>query len=353
MAKAKAAVMRAALTGLHRTGAGRLLAPFTQGQGLIFMLHRVRPEIGVPREFAPNRILEVTPEFLGDVLDQVLEAGLDIVTLDEAADRLTHGEGGRFACFTFDDGYRDNKEHALPLFQSREVPFTLYIPTAYPGGHGELWWVALEEAIDRAPGEIEVDRDGGTWRLPTGTDADKTRAFEKIYWWLRGFPEETMRATIRSLAERYDVDLAQECRDLIMTWDELRDMAAEPLVTMGAHTKDHLALAKLPEEEALAQIVESADRLEAELGSRPTHFAYPYGDPGSAGPRDFALTEGAGFRTAVTTRKGMLFPAHKDHLTALPRVSLNGEFQDLSYTALYLTGAPFAIWNGFQQVDAA
>jgi hypothetical protein len=55
----------------------------------------------------------------------------------------------------------------------------------------------------------------------------------------------------------------------------------------------------------------------------------------------------------VTTRKGMLFRAHKDHLTALPRVSLNGEFQDLSYTALYLTGVPFAIWNGFQQVDAA
>jgi hypothetical protein len=40
-------------------------------------------------------------------------------------------------------------------------------------------------------------------------------------------------------------------------------------------------------------------------------------------------------------------------LTALPRVSLNGKFQDRSSTALYLTGAPFAIWNGFQQVDAA
>jgi len=49
----------------------------------------------------------------------------------------------------------------------------------------------------------------------------------------------------------------------------------------------------------------------------------------------------------------MLFPPHKDHLTALPRVSLDGEYQDLSYTALYLSGAPFAIWNGFQRVDAA
>ena len=103
----------------------------------------------------------------------------------------------------------------------------------------------------------------------------------------------------------------------------------------------------------MEQMVGSADRIAQELGKRPVHFAYPYGDPGSAGPRDFALAKNAGFATAVTTRKGMLFPGHKDHLTALPRVSLNGDYQSLTYTALYLSGAPFALWNGFQQVNAA
>jgi peptidoglycan/xylan/chitin deacetylase (PgdA/CDA1 family) len=95
------------------------------------------------------------------------------------------------------------------------------------------------------------------------------------------------------------------------------------------------------------------DRIERELGIRPLHFAFPYGDPASAGPRDFALAHQAGFTTAVTTRKGMLFPDHRRHLTALPRVSLNGEYQSLTYTALYLSGAPFALWNRFQQIDAA
>lgn len=55
----------------------------------------------------------------------------------------------------------------------------------------------------------------------------------------------------------------------------------------------------------------------------------------------------------MTTRKGMLFPGHAEHLTALPRVSLNGDYQSLTYTALYLSGAPFALWNKFQQVNAA
>jgi peptidoglycan/xylan/chitin deacetylase (PgdA/CDA1 family) len=346
-------MMKAAMAGLYHTGAHRLLAPYTQGVGVIFTLHHVRPEPAEPKPFAPNRILEVTPEFLDAVLDQVKEAGLDVISLDEAVDRL-HGRcDKRFVCFTFDDGYRDNLEYAYPMFRRRGLPFTLYVPTDYPDGHGALWWRALEEVVGGAAHEIAVRRDGETWRLPTATVADKERAFEQVYWWLRAIDEEAQRRAIRALAESYGLDLSAQCRAQVMTWDEIRTMAADPLVTIGAHTKDHYAIAKLPEPAAMDQMVGSADRLERELGTRPLHFAFPYGDPGSAGPRDFALAAEAGFKTAVTTRKGMLFPDHRDHLTALPRVSLNGDYQSLTYTALYLSGAPFALWNAFQQVNAA
>ncbi len=353
MAKVKTAMMKAAMAGLYHTGAHRLLAPYTQGTGLIFTLHHVRPEPAEPKSFAPNRILEVTPEFLDAVLDQVEDAGLDVITLDEAVERLEQSEAKRFVCFTFDDGYRDNLQYAYPMFKRRRLPFTLYVPTNYPDGHGELWWMALEEIVARTNDGIAVDRDGETWRLPTATPADQERAFEQVYWWLRALDEEAQRRAIRALAERYGVDLGAECREEVMTWDEIRTMASDPLVAIGAHTKDHYAIAKLPEHEAMEQMVGSADRIEQELGQRPVHFAYPYGDPGSAGPRDFALAARAGFKTAVTTRKGMLFPDHRNYLTALPRVSLNGDYQSLTYTALYLSGAPFALWNRFQQVNAA
>ena len=127
-------------------------------------------------------------------------------------------------------------------------------------------------------------------------------------------------------------------------------MAADPLVTIGAHTKGHFAISKLSDERAHEEMAGSANRIEQELGRRPIHFSFPYGDPGSAGPRDFALAREAGFKTAVTTRKGMLFGDHRRCLTALPRVSLNGEYQSLTYTALYLSGAPFALWNRFQHI---
>lgn len=352
MAKMRTAVMKAAMTGLYHSGAHRLLAPYTQGIGVIFMLHHVRPEPANPRAYAPNRILEVTPEFLDAVIDQVQEAGLDIVSLDEGVQRLKEGDDRRFACFSFDDGYRDNLEHAYPLFRRRSLPLTLYVPTDYPEGSGELWWLALEEIVGKAS-EIELCRNDALWTLSAATPADKTRAFEEIYWYLRDVDEATQRRIVRALADRYEVDMAADCARLVMSWDELRKYASDPLVTIGAHTKGHFAVSKLTEERALDEMVGSADRIEQELGKRPVHFSFPYGDPGSAGPRDFALARQAGFKTAVTTRKGMLFPAHGRHLTALPRVSLNGEYQSLTYTALYLSGAPFALWNRFQQVDAA
>ncbi len=348
----KTAMTKAAMSGLYHTGAHRLLAPYTQGAGVIFTLHHVRPEPDEPRAFAPNRILEVTPEFLDAVLDQVQEAGLDVVSLDEAVLRLRDGDDRRFACFTFDDGYRDNRDYALPLLKRRDLPLTLYVPTDYPIGRGELWWVALEEIVARA-NEIELCRNGALWRVPAATVPEKMRAFEEIYWWLRLIDEATQRRVVRALADRYDVDMGADCARLIMNWDEIGAMAADPLVTIGAHTRGHFAIAKLSEERAVDEMVGSADRIERERGRRPIHFSFPYGDPGSAGPRDFALARQAGFKSAVTTRKGMLFPAHRRYLTALPRVSLNGEYQSLTYTALYLSGAPFALWNRFQHVNAA
>jgi peptidoglycan/xylan/chitin deacetylase (PgdA/CDA1 family) len=350
VAKVKTAVFKAAMSGLYHSGALRLLAPYTQGQGMIYTLHHVRPEREKP--FAPNRILEITPQFLEAVLDQVQDAGLDIVSLDEAVRRLRSAEGNRFVCFTFDDGYRDNLQYAYPLFAERKLPMTIYVPTDYPDGRGDLWWMALEEIVERAD-ELELCRNGNLWRLPAATPSEKWRSYEQIYWWLRALDEATQRQVVRILADRFDIDMMELCRSEIMNWDEIRQLAADPLVTIGAHTRGHYALAKLSTERARDEMKGSADRLEQELGVRPRHFAYPYGDESSAGLRDFWLARELGFETAVTTRKGMLFPAHRDHMTALPRVSLNGDYQSLTYTALYLSGAPFALYNRFREVNAA
>jgi len=347
----KQRILKSGLKALYYSGTSRLLAPMTQGAGLIFMLHRVRPALA--NAFAPNDILEVEPEFLDAVLEQVREADIDIVTMDDARERILQGDGARrFACFTFDDGYRDNAVCALPIFRKHHAPFTVYVPSAFAGGQGALWWVALEHVIAGLE-EITFDFGNGPRVVPCKTASEKTLAYHQIYWWMRDCGEDRQREIIVDLCERYGVDLFGICRDAIMSWDELRGFAADPLVTIGAHTANHFAVGKISAERAAIELAEGADRVEAELGLRPRHLSYPYGDAASAGARDFELARELGFETAVTTRKGVVFPEHRDHLTALPRVSLNGAYQSLLYTSLYLTGAPFAIWNGFRRVDAA
>lgn len=341
-------ILKSGLKALYYSRAHRLLAPFTQGVGLIYMLHRVSPGPRAP--FSPNGILRVAPDFLDAVISQVKAAGLDIVTLDEARERIVaSGAGRRFVCFTLDDGYRDNLEHAWPVFKKHGAPFTIYVSSDFPAGNGELWWVALETVI-AGVATLEVDLGAGPEHVPAASVAEKQTAFHRLYGWLREVDEDRQRAFVRALCEAHGVDQGALCREAIMTWDELRKIARDPLATIGAHTAGHYALGKLSKKRARDEMKKGADVIEAELGARPLHLSYPYGDATSAGPRDFALAEDLGFRTAVTTRKGVLFPEHRDHLMALPRVSLNGAYQSLIYTQLWLTGAPFALWNGFRKV---
>ncbi len=347
----RADILKPSLKALYYSGAHRVLAPFSRGIGLIFMLHRVSPHR--PGGFAPNRGLMVTPEYLDSVVNDVKRAGLDIVSLDEAYRRIRERDRAvRFACFTLDDGYRDNLEYAYRVFRRHDAPFTVYIPSDYAEAKGELWWIALEEII--ASGKtIEFTAANGTAILPITTDAEKNGAFEHIYRRLRNLDKDAQHAEISELCARHGVDMAALCRTLIMDWDEVRQLAADPLVTIGAHTVAHYALAKLPEPRVRDEMKLGADRIAEQLGRWPEHFSYPYGDPSSAGPREFRIAGELGFKTAVTTRKGVLFREHANYLTALPRVSLNGDYQSSLYTRLYMSGAPFALWNRFRHVNAA
>jgi len=344
-------ILKPGLKALYYSGAHRLIAPFTEGLGLIFMLHQVSPDN--PGEFAPNRGLMVTPDFLDVVLCEVKAAGLDILSLDEAHARIANGNpSNRFACFTLDDGYRDNLEHAYPVFARHEAPFTIYVPSDYPEGKGELWWLALEDVVAGSD-EIKFNSGHETSRLPSRTVEEKNAAFDTLYYRLCDLDADVHEERISQLCDTHGVDMAAQCRDLIMTWDEIRKLASDPLVTIGAHTIAHQALAKLPEARARNEMKRGADRIKKELGVWPDHFSPPYGDSATAGPREFAIAEPLGFKTAVTTRKGIIYPEHAGHMMALPRVSLNGNYQSSVFTRLYLSGAPFALWNRFRRVNAA
>ena len=352
MKQLRTTMIRAGLEALYFSGAHHLMRPIFAGVGSIFMLHHVRP--GRADAFQPNYHLEIEPEFLRAVLAYLYASNIDIVTMDEVYQRLSRGGfSRRFAAFTLDDGYRDNRDFALPVFREFEAPCTIYVTSDFAEGTGRLWWVTLERVIARAA-SIEVKIGGNVVRLDAGSPAAKQAAFDRLHDWLRTLPgEHDMQREISSLCERHGVDEAAIARELCLSWDELKSLANDPLVAIGAHTITHCNLAKQSEEVALRELTASRSRIEEKLEREVLHLAYPYGDKCAAGPREFALAQTAGFKTAVTTRPGMVFRESADHLTALQRVSLNGNYQDARILPVLTSGAATAVWNGFRRIDAA
>ena len=334
-------------TGLHR-----LAAPLTRGVGAILMFHHVRP--AQDRDFAPNRLLDVTPAFLEETIGWLRRTGYDIVTLDEALTRLGAGSSGGkpFVVLTFDDGYRDNVDCALPILERHRAPATFYVTTGFADRTARLWWVELEQAI-RATDRVRTRIGDETFDLPAGDAAEKRAAFDTLYWRLRQGPEEQLLDVIAGLCAGQGVVspalVERDCLD----WSAIAALADHPLITWGAHTLTHPMLAKHPEARVERELADAKAILEQRLKRPVRHLAYPVGDRTSAAAREFDLARRHGYASAVTTRPGLLFPAHAAHPTALPRVSVNGNHQTLASLDILLSGAAFALWNRGRRVDAA
>jgi peptidoglycan/xylan/chitin deacetylase (PgdA/CDA1 family) len=343
-------LFRTALETLYFSGAHMMLRPMLGGVGSILALHQVRP--ARPGRFQPNRLLEITPEFLERVIQRLRRSGTDLVSMDEVHRRMSEGDfRRRFVSVTFDDGYRDTHEFAYPILKKYEVPFTVYVATSFADRIGEMWWLALEAVIARNE-LIGLRIDGHDRWFECHNVREKRAAFDHIYWWLRErSTEDELRQFVRELTARHRIDMAAMCTELCMTWQEIANLAADPLVTIGAHTVNHVILSKVSDVAVRSELENSRAVIEAALGVRPEHLAYPVGDHTAAGPREFKIASELGFKTAVTMRAGVLFRGHSEHLTALPRLSLNGNFQQARYAKVLISGAPTALWNGFVPVN--
>jgi len=336
------------LNGLHYSGSATLANSALRGLGSILMLHHVKP--GQNLAFAPNSHLSVTPQFLEETLNRLKGSIYEFVSMDEAVRRILDPETTRkntrpFLTVTLDDGYQDNLIHAVPIFRKYDIPYTIYVAPGLVDGRASLWWEDLE-AIIAGRERIDLDMPGGRVEWILETKDQKNTAFDSLLeYFTTSVDEVEQRRIIDELCWLYKVDNKENLRNSIMSWKELKQLSADPLCTLGAHTICHYAVARLDEAEARFEIGESARLIELETGKKPRHFAYPYGYPAAAGSRDFKIVQELGFTSGVTTRHGVCYPNHAGHITALPRISLNGNFQKFKYVQTLLSGATVRIAN--------
>ena len=246
----------------------------------------------------------------------------DFISLDEMLERLSGRQSDRkFVTFTFDDGYADNLTTALPLFKEENVPFCVYITTNFPDGKAILWWYLLEEAILKHD-RLEFTLDNTPYSFICLSAVEKRATFKSIRRLVIS-SGENMPAACRSIFEPLGMDLFEPTRRLALNWDQVKELGSDPLVTIGAHTRNHLSLVSLPEQQALDEMKSSRDLIETKTGLQVNHFAYPYGSWKEVSPREARLAESLGFRSAVITEMGNINSYHQNKQMLLPRLNIN------------------------------
>ena len=325
-----------------------LARPFFGGIGCIVALHRIVPE-KQRATIADNRGLELTPADLKAVLEWTRRHGLDAIRMDEVKNRLSQPRGGKFIAFTFDDGYRDNLTEALKIFHDFGSPFTVYVTSGFADRTTSVWWYTLEDILLRRS-SLTITWKERVREWSWSTTDDRGRVFREIAELIRdqdATDRDELLWTICSVAE---VDPLERTRELMMDWDEIKQLAGFWHVTIGAHTVGHHTLSRLSSDDMEGEIVDGKATIEAKLEKSVRHLAYPFGGRDAVGRREFECARECDYETAVTTRTGNLFPDHAWHLQALPRLGLSGNYPVLTLLNRLDSGLIAARGNGWKRI---
>lgn len=310
------------------------------GRGVIFTLHHVRPGQAVSA-FAPNVQLSVTPQFLEEAIKAALESGLVPVHLHDLPALLADtSEVRSFCAFTLDDGYRNNAEHAAPVFRKYAVPYTIFITPGFVERSRSVWWETAA-ALTKKVTSFEFDFGAGPEQVECTTPSQKVEAFARLENFVQESPEDEAVGKIDRVARQHGIDPIAIVDELVMDAAELRTLSDDPLVHFGAHTMTHVNMRKIDAARLAHEIEESTRRVEAYVGKRPQSFSYPYGWVRAVGEREAKAVSDAGFSVAVTTQAGVLGPHSLEKPAQLPRVSLNGRFQKKRFVKALISGLPF------------
>ena len=309
------------------------------GVGVVLRFERVRPWRAA--RFQPLRSREITPRFLDRTIRALKRWKYDIVSMDEVCQRaVTLASPRRFACLTFDGGYKDVMASAYPVLSRHRVPFTVYVPTAFPDGIGEAWWLALEQVIARES-RLSLVMGREEKRFDIASAAEKYQLYDFLRGWMGSLEPSDLSSAINDLCTRYSVDLVALSREASLDWVDLAKLAADPLVTLGSATVNYPVLSNLKDVAALREMTMGRAVAQAALHRDVRHFAYPFGDRGSWLRQHAAMAERAGFASAASAIPGVVEAEGRTNLHTLPRISWDGRQRSLRALRVILSGATF------------
>jgi peptidoglycan/xylan/chitin deacetylase (PgdA/CDA1 family) len=311
------------------SNAAVLLRHFYWERGQILLFHRICPAVPKAR-ISANAGLELTPEKFEIIIKFFLSHDYVFLSLDQLEERLRDKRNkGRFVIFTFDDGYADNLHYAFPILKKNNIPFTIYVATCFPEKTGILWWYLLEDIIV-ANDHLDIQMEKKRHSFPCRTEQEKEDTFFRLRSKImRDLSRTKFYPSIGEIFSPFHMDPHEKTSELTLSWEQITQLNQDPLVTIGAHSSNHLSLARLSREEVKKEIIDSKEKIGIQIKKEVRHFAYPYGGESEAGTREFNLVRDCGFKTAVTARFGGVNRKHLHYLECLPRIIMTSKLVNL------------------------
>ncbi len=289
---------------------------------LVLCYHRIAP----PATVDPWR-LRVAPERFTQHLELLREVG-ELVPLADLRARLDRGDARRpLIALTFDDGYRDDLEVALPILQRHQAPATFFVSAAMVGDRRGYFWDELAQLVLGAHPmaariECAVGDERLAWRDPApagvaASPAGRAALHHHLYWKLRPLAPAARHLALDGLRAALGLSADDAVADPLLTESELCALAASPLAEVGAHGLVHEELPGMAPERLRANLEGSREACARLFGRPPRAFAYPYGLHDGAARSAAAA---AGFEMAFTTHEALCFASTDPH--RLPRCTV-------------------------------
>lgn len=212
-----------------------------------------------------------------------LSKNYDVISFDEVTDFLD-GKARlprKPLLITFDDGFRDNYDHAFPLIREYQLPVTMLLATDYIGAQGTFWYDKLAYIIfNTRERRLYVKDTGIDYNLPDSR-RDRRNVYRRTLKRISTTDNDTRLAILEDISgnygEIYD-SLPKSVKSLssTLTWEQVKAMHAAG-ITFGSHTKSHPFLSRLNAEQLKTELAGSKRKIEEETGGHVSVVAYPNG----------------------------------------------------------------------------
>lgn len=312
---------------------------------LVFI--RIRPHdlvlcyhnVGVSKDIKHGWISEKRsmPANLFNAQMKWLSNNADVVPLSQLFEDIDRRNKARIrVAITFDDGYFNNIEYAIPILKKLNLPMTWFVATGYVEDAKRLpWWDLLDYILENSKSVIELKEP----EVAGSYDLNQTKDKQ----WFNNELRSIIKMSSPGRRDAINQDIRNSLPDIeslpgnaFSRIDEVAQ-AVGPLVELGGHTETHPNVTLCSPAELEHELNNNKEKLESITGEQINWFAYPFGNKHSFDEASAQIIRAAGFKGAVSLVPGVV--TKKTNRYAVPRLPVSANC-DLAMFKSRVLGAP-------------